>query len=64
MKKFIQHLRQQNSLIAEMKVQCPQLTTRWLCMGNVYKWLLTKRIDLFQHIESVETPILSAPSNW
>ena len=64
MKKFIQHLRQQNSLIAEMKAQCPQLTTRWLCMGNVCKWLLMKRIDLFQHIKSAETPILSTPPNW
>jgi len=37
MKKFIAHLRQQSGLISAMHATCPQLTTRWLAMGNVCK---------------------------
>src|SRR5947199_4700583 len=64
MKKFIAHLRQQSGLITEMQATCPQLTTRWLAMGNVCKWLLTKRIVLFEYINAAEDPIHSAPPDW
>src|SRR6266496_1728345 len=47
MKKFIAHLRLQLGLINQMKATCPQLTTRWLVMGHVSKWLLDKHIALF-----------------
>ena len=64
MKKFIQHLRQQYGLIAEMQATCPQLTTRWLVMGKVCKWLLTHRITLFEYINSSAKPVSTAPPNW
>ena len=64
MKKFIAHLRQQSGLISEMQATCPQLTTRWLAMGNVCKWLLAKRIILFEYINATKTPIKSAPPDW
>src|SRR5205814_7661375 len=51
MKKFIAHLRRQIELISTMQATCPQLTTRWLAMGNVCKWLLEKRIILFEYID-------------
>src|SRR5207248_4827728 len=63
-KKFIAHLRQQSGLISEMQATCPQLTTRWLAMGNVCKWLLAKRIVLFEYINAAENPVNSAPPNW
>src|SRR5947207_15995479 len=47
-----------------MQATCPQLTTRWLAMGNVCKWLLAKRIILFEYINATKTPIKSAPSDW
>ena len=47
-----------------MQVTCPQLTTHWLAMGNVCKWLLTKHIDLFEYINMVEKPVISAPPDW
>ena len=64
MKKFIQHLRQQYGLIAEMQATCPQLTTRWLVMGKVCKWLLTHRITLFEYINSSAKPVSTAPPDW
>ena len=44
-----------------MQATCPQLTTRWLVMGKVCKWLLTKRIALFEYINSATEPISTAP---
>ena len=64
MKKFIVYLRQQPGLITDMKATCPQLTPRWLVMGNVCKWLLAKRLELFDHINTAEKPIVSAPPAW
>jgi hypothetical protein len=64
MKKFIQHLRQQHALIADMRATCPQLTTRWLVMGQVCKWLLEKRIRLFEYINSAKKSIAQAPPDW
>src|SRR5205085_12558870 len=64
MKKFIAHLRLQQGLINEMQATCPQLTTRWLVMGIVCKWLLDKRVALFKYINTATKPIPSAPPNW
>ena len=64
MKKFIAHLRQQPRLIADMKATCPQLTTRWLIMGNVCRCLLAKHLELFDHINTAEKPVVSAPPAW
>ena len=47
-----------------MKAKCPQLTTRWLIMGQVCNWFLAKRINLFEYIESAEQLISSAPPQW
>ena len=47
-----------------MQATCPQLTTRWLVMGKVCKWLLTKRIALFEYINSATEPVSTAPPNW
>ena len=64
MKKFIAHLRLQQGLINEMQATCPQLTTRWLVMGIVCKWLLDKRVALFEYINTATKPVTSAPPNW
>jgi len=64
MKKFIQHLQQQYGLIAEMQATCPQLTTRWLVMGKVCKWLLMNRVPLFEYIQSSVKPVSTAPPDW
>lgn len=64
MKKFIAHLRQQPGLITDMKATCPQLTARWLVMGNVCKWLLAKCLELFDHINTAEKSVVSAPPAW
>src|SRR5438552_5055504 len=47
-----------------MQATCPQLTTRWLAMGNVCKWLLAKRIVLFEYINMAENPVDSTPPDW
>jgi hypothetical protein len=64
MKRFIQHLRIQQTLIAQMEATCPQLTTRWLQMGTTSTWLLKKRVELFEHLSSADPPIASAPPDW
>ena len=64
MKKFIAYLRMQQLLINEMQSTCPKLTTRWLAMGIVCKWLLSHRIVLFNYIAMSEEPISAAPPDW
>ena len=64
MKKFITYLQQQSGLITDMKATYPQLTTRWLVMGNVCKWLLAKCLELFDHINTAEKSIVSVPPAW
>lgn len=64
MKKFIAYLRMQQLLINEMQSTCPKLTTRWLAMGIVCKWLLTHRIVLFNHIAMSEKTVSAAPPDW
>jgi hypothetical protein len=39
------HLRRQQNLIADMKSTCPTfVTTWWLSMGKLLKWLIDKRV--------------------
>lgn len=45
-----------------MQSACPKLTTRWVVMGVVSKWLLEKRVHLFQHIEEKQPS--QAPPDW
>ena len=59
---FIAHLRQQANLIADMQVTCPKLSNRWVVMGTVCKWLLDKRIRLFQYI--TEKALSQSPPLW
>lgn len=47
-----------------MQATCPQLTTRWLVMGKVCRWLLMHRITLFEYIDSSVKPVSTAPPNW
>ena len=61
MKKFIAYLRMQQLLISEMQSTCPQLTTHWLIMGIVCKWLLTHHIALFNHIAMSEETVSATP---
>ena len=63
MKKFIAYLRLQGTLINQMKATCPQLSTHWLIMGHVCKWLLDKCITLFEYIDTAAKPITSTPPN-
>src|SRR5271154_140926 len=55
MKKFIAHLRQQYTLIAAMQATCPQLSTRWLIMGQVCGWFVVKYIPLMEYINAART---------
>jgi hypothetical protein len=59
---FIAHLRQQANLIADMQATCPKLSNRWVIMGKVCKWLLAKRICLFQYITDAAPP--HCPPFW
>ncbi len=44
------HLCCQQNLIADMKSTCPMyVTTRWMSMGKVLKWLMVKRVQLMSH---------------
>lgn len=59
---FVAHLRQQANLIADMQATCPKLSNRWVVMGKVCKWLLAKRIRLFQYITEAAPP--QCPPFW
>ena|SRR5579859_4046865 len=47
-----------------MQATCPQLTTRWLVMEKVCKWLLTRCIALFEYINSAMKTVSTAPPDW
>src|SRR2546423_2409275 len=64
MKKFIAHLRLQGTLINQMNATCPQLSTCWLVMGHICKWLLDKRVALFKYIVTAAKTITSVPPKW
>ena len=58
------HLRRQQNLIADMKSSCPTfVSTRWISMGKVLKWLKLKRIRLSEHFES-KKPACTPPLEW
>jgi hypothetical protein len=67
LKKFIAHLRQQQTLINDMRVECPQLTTHWLCMGDVCEWMLAHQDPLFNYMDTAASegdPVTTAPRSW
>jgi hypothetical protein len=58
------HLRRQQNLIAEMDSACPTfVSTRWISMGNVLKWLKSKRTRLLEHFEN-KKPSCTPPLEW
>ena len=58
------HLRRQQNLIAEMKTTCPILvTTWWLSMGKLLKWLIDKRVWLIQHFDQ-KKPACTPLFDW
>jgi hypothetical protein len=58
------HLRRQQNLITEMDSTCPTfVSTRWISMGNVLKWLKSKRTRLLEHFES-KKPSCTPPLEW
>jgi hypothetical protein len=64
MKPFIQYLRMQGKLIAQMQATWPQLSTRWLVMGIVSAWLLSKYLTLMDHLNTAKKPVAEAPPPW
>jgi hypothetical protein len=58
------HLRRQQNLIADMKSTCPTfVTTRWLSMGKLLKWLIDKRVRLMQHFNE-KKPACTPSIDW
>lgn len=58
------HLRRQQNLIQEMKSTCPTyVTTRWISMGKVLKWLKDNRIRLLQHF-ATKKPACTPSKEW
>jgi hypothetical protein len=58
------HLRCQQNLIAEMKSTCPTfVTTRWLSLGKLLKWLIDKRVRLIQHFDQ-KKPACTSSTDW
>src|SRR5436309_6244109 len=57
------YLRRQYNFIAEIQSICPKTTTRWTAMGNTCKWLLEKRIALFEYFAK-DDPTQAPPSRW
>jgi hypothetical protein len=64
MKPFIQHLRVQGPLIARMRATCPQLSNRWLVMGIVSTWFLSKYVAIMQYLDTAAKPVEEAPPPW
>lgn len=47
------HLRRQQNLSQEMNSSCPTyVTTRWISMGKVLKWLKANRVRLLLHFST------------
>lgn len=64
---YIGHLRQQQTLIAEMQSTCPKLTNRWIVMGDVCNWLLQHRVRLLQFAREnskVPTVVANTPPHY
>ena len=58
------HLRCQQNLIADMKSTCPTfVTTRWLSMGKLLKWLIDKRVRLMRHFTE-KKPACTPSIDW
>jgi hypothetical protein len=58
------HLCRQQNLIAEMDSACPSfVSTQWISMGKVLKWLKSKRMRLLEHFE-IQKPSCTPPLHW
>ncbi len=58
------HLRRQQNLIQDMKSTCATfVTTRWISMGKVLKWLKANRVRLLQHF-SEKKPACTPSMEW
>lgn len=60
---FVAHLRMQQNLQTEMRSQCPKFTTRWIAAGNICRWLLNNRNQLFQHLTQ-SSQVNHRPPTW
>jgi len=63
MHSLIGYLCLQQNLITDMQSTCPKATTHWTAMGGTCKWLLERRILLFQYITK-DDPTKAPPSWW
>jgi hypothetical protein len=58
------HLRRRQNLIADMKSTCPTfVTTRWMSMGKLLKWLIDKRVRLMRHFTE-KKPACTPSIEW
>ena len=58
------HLRRQKKLIQKMKATCPRfINSRWLSMGRLLNWLISKRRDVQQHFQEKDPPC-RPPNEW
>src|SRR5271169_5626080 len=47
-----------------MDCVCPNLTTRWVVIGKVVKWLLNKWIQIVNYSDSLSEPFDHLPPDW
>ena len=64
MAKFVAQCLEQMKMSAQMGCICPNLTTRWVVMGHVSKWLLEKRIQIVEYSDSLDQPFNRLPPDW
>jgi hypothetical protein len=58
------HLRRQLNLITEMNSACPTfVSTQWISMGNVLKWLKSNKTLLLEYFEN-KKPSCTPPLDW
>ena len=64
MAKFVTQCREQTKMSAQMGCICPNLTTWWVVMGRVSKWLLEKWIQIVEYRDSLDRPFNRLPPDW
>ena len=64
MTKFVAQCREHTKMSDQMDCICPNLTTRWVIMGKVSKWLLEKRIQIVEYSDSLRRPLNRLPPDW
>ncbi len=58
------HLQRQQNLIADMKSTCPMfVTTCWMSMGKMLKWLIDKQVQLMRHFTE-KKPACTPSIEW